>query len=395
VSVTVVGWVGTDPDDLSARQLRALARAELVFAPERAHAPIRALAPRAAVRALPRPLTELPAMCRGAGEVAVVASGDPGFFGVTRLLAGVEGLVVLPGPTTVGVAAARLGRSWERASVVSFVGRDPERALCAAAEALARPDAVVVLLEPGQELGSLGRLVREHGRRSWLLVALGSPAEVVREGWEDDERVPTEPSIAWIDAREPERRTTARRVVRLDVFAEVPEHSAGVFSSLEVRLALVARLGPEQLPPGAEVLEVGAGSGYVGLALWRLRPDVRLTQLEPRHDRAGDVEANAAALGAPVRVRVERIEDHEGGPYDAAIVGGGGLGALRSALSHLRPGAPVVASYVDPARAGAAHEVLGNLELIEVARAVPTEPEGCRFVGRTPIFVAWGRAGSA
>jgi|GEM_PF-2979322 len=396
MSVVVVGWVGDDPDDLSAHQRRALLAASRVVAARRTHPSLLGLGVAAELRAFPTPLSRL--VDELVDGTVVVASGDPGFFGITRLLANVPELRVLPGPTSVGVAAARLGRSWDHASVVSFVGRDDDIALGVVAEGLRRPDPVVCLLRPGQPLGSLAALVAASRRASWLLVGLGTRGErVVASWWPSASTAPEEPSVLWVDGATLRDAARGRRAPGLDVFAERPQATDGVFSSLAVRLALVTRLGPESLPAGGRVLEVGAGSGYVGLALLRLRPDLVLCQLEPREERAANAEVNAAAFGHPrVEVRRERIQDHAVEvPYDAAIVGGGGLEALAAALARVRAGAPVVASFVDPTRAGRAGELLGHLELIEVARGVPTPPSGVRLVPATPVFVAWGPAPEA
>ncbi len=300
-------------------------------------------------------------------------------------------LTVLPGPTTVGVAAARLARSWEEATVVSFVGRDEATALAALEEALGRRTPTVCLLRPGQDLEAIASRVRAARAASWLLSGLGSAAERVRRDWMREPLAPEEPSVLWVEHGPRSPRATARRPLTLDVFAPRPRHSDGVFSQLDVRLALVARLGPEQLRVGARVLEVGAGSGYVGLTLLRVRPDVSLVQLEPRPERAEAAAANAREAQVRVEVRRERIEDHDpGATYDAAIVGGGGLAALRAALERVRVGGRVVASYVDPGRAAHARELLGNVAMLALAEGVATPPDGVRFVPKTPIFLAWG-----
>ncbi|MBD0253342.1 MAG: precorrin-6y C5,15-methyltransferase (decarboxylating) subunit CbiE, partial [Rubrobacter sp.] len=65
------------------------------------------------------------------GPAAVLASGDPGFFGIVRLLAGRfgrENLCVLPGLSSVALAFSRAGLSWDDAVTVSAHGRDPRRA---------------------------------------------------------------------------------------------------------------------------------------------------------------------------------------------------------------------------------------------------------------------------
>src|SRR5215208_1518881 len=71
-------------------------------------------------------------MERASGPVVVLASGDPGFFGIMRLLGewfGRASLRVLPAVSSVALAFARAGISWDDAVTVSAHGRDPRRAV--------------------------------------------------------------------------------------------------------------------------------------------------------------------------------------------------------------------------------------------------------------------------
>jgi precorrin-6Y C5,15-methyltransferase (decarboxylating) len=97
------------------------------------------------------------------GSVVVLASGDPGFFGIARLLAerfGGENLRVVPGVSSVALAFARAGLSWDDALTVSAHGRDPRRAanICRShpkVAVLTSPD-----FGPAELAGKLGDLDR-------------------------------------------------------------------------------------------------------------------------------------------------------------------------------------------------------------------------------------------
>ena len=88
----------------------------------------------------------LDALARQPGPVVVLASGDPGFFGIVRALRA-RGLApaVIPAVSSVALAFARLGLDWDDALILSAHGRDPGRALAAA---LAHPKAAI-LTAPG------------------------------------------------------------------------------------------------------------------------------------------------------------------------------------------------------------------------------------------------------
>ncbi|HVM03123.1 MAG TPA: precorrin-6y C5,15-methyltransferase (decarboxylating) subunit CbiE, partial [Acidimicrobiales bacterium] len=122
------------------------------------------------------------AAARSAGRRAcLVASGDPGFFGIVRLAAarlGPGALAVHPAPSAVSLAFARLGCSWDDAVVVSAHGRPLHEAVVVAAAA---PKAAV-LTAPGAPPESLGRALVAAGcgpRQVAVCVRLGEPSEAV------------------------------------------------------------------------------------------------------------------------------------------------------------------------------------------------------------------------
>uniref|UniRef100_UPI0015F075C9 precorrin-6y C5,15-methyltransferase (decarboxylating) subunit CbiE n=1 Tax=Streptomyces sp. WELS2 TaxID=2749435 RepID=UPI0015F075C9 len=87
--------------------------------------------------------------------VVVLASGDPGFFGIVRALAerfGAGLLDVRPGVSSVATAFARIGLPWDDAVVVSAHGRELRTAVNVCR---ARPK-VAVLTGPGAGPAELG-----------------------------------------------------------------------------------------------------------------------------------------------------------------------------------------------------------------------------------------------
>lgn len=64
--------------------------------------------------------------------------------------------------------------------------------------------------------------------------------------------------------------------------------------------------------PGASVVDVGSGAGLPGIPLAILRPDLKMTLLEPLLRRANFLELTVAELGLADRIVVvrARAEDH-------------------------------------------------------------------------------------
>ncbi len=182
VGVGADGWAG-----LSAAAREALGAAEVVLGGGRQLG----LLPEgvAAERVLwPSPLRPaVPGLLeRFAGRrLAVLASGDPMFHGIGRTLleCGVpaESLRVLPYPSSVSLACARLGWPVEETEVVTLVGR-PVESLHAALYPGRR---LLVLSADASTPARVARVLAERGfgpSRVRVLEQLGGPAEAVREG---------------------------------------------------------------------------------------------------------------------------------------------------------------------------------------------------------------------
>jgi len=120
---------------------------------------------------------------RGPGRAVVLASGDPGFFGVVRALAerfGPEALEVHPAPSSVSLAFARLGLPWDDALVTSTLGRPLEEAAALAAGAAK----AAVLCCAGAPPEALGRALLDAGAvfdRVAVGSGLGTTSEAVEE----------------------------------------------------------------------------------------------------------------------------------------------------------------------------------------------------------------------
>ena len=123
--------IGLDGSPLGPEAARRSEEAALVAGGER-HLKMLGVEPERAV-VLKGDLSEaLDRIEAASGLVVVLASGDPGFFGIVRRLGeqfGPEALEVIPAVSSVALAFARAGISWDDAVTVSAHGRDPRRAV--------------------------------------------------------------------------------------------------------------------------------------------------------------------------------------------------------------------------------------------------------------------------
>jgi precorrin-6Y C5,15-methyltransferase (decarboxylating) len=380
VKVTVVG-VGADGwDGLSPAARRAIEGAAVLRGSARQLALV---PPSVAAERVPWPSPMLPAVAALAVEhegrdVVVLASGDPMLSGVgtslVRLL-GASSVEVIPHPSSVSLACARLGWAVEEAAVVSTVGRP----LSLVVPVVTPGRRVLVLGSDGSTPAELAELVTSCGygaSRVTALVALGGP----------DERRFTGTAASW-----PHAETDPLVITAIEVVAEagtvplppvpgLPDDAYahdGQLTKRDVRAVTLARLAPL---PGQLLWDVGAGAGSIGIEWMRVHPACRAVAVEADPVRAARIRENADRLGVPGLEVVEgrAPEALTGLPRpDAVFVGGGATTPLLldTCWEALPPGGRLVVTAVTVqseavladwhARCG------GALTRISVAHAAP------------------------
>jgi precorrin-6Y C5,15-methyltransferase (decarboxylating) len=334
--------------------------------------------------------------------VVVLASGDPGFFGIVRALAerfGAGRLDVRPGVSSVATAFARLGLPWDDAVVVSAHGRD----LRTAVNACRAHPKVAVLTGPGAGPAELGAAL-VGGRLLVVASALGdpehervervTPAEAAARDWGAavsvvlclDEARALGPvrTVAGAGAR------PAGWALDEGEFA----HRDSMITKFEVRALALARLGPRL---GDLVWDVGAGSGSVAVECARL--GAAAVAVERTADGVERIRANAAAHGVDVEVVHGAAPDalHGLDDPDAVFVGGGGreLPAVVGVCARRARRTVVVAmAALDrvPAARAALTEAGLRCEgvLLQSSRLTPLPGDVTRLAAANPVFLLWG-----
>jgi precorrin-6Y C5,15-methyltransferase (decarboxylating) len=338
-------------------------------------------------------------------RVVVLASGDPGFFGIVRALGerfGPDRLDVRPGVSSVAGTFARLGLSWDDAVVVSAHGREMRTAVNVCR---ARPK-VAVLTGPGAGPAELGAALSDGCADRVLVVAtaLGDPGRervervTPAEAAERDWGAAVSVVLCLDEARAlgPVRTVAGAPPVpsgwalEENAFA----HRDSMITKFEVRALALARLGPRL---GDLVWDVGAGSGSVAVECARLGAAV--TAVEKTPDGVERIRANASAHGVDVRVVHGTAPDALDGldDPDAVFVGGGGreLPVIVSACARRARRAVVVAmAALD--RVPAAREALVAAGfscdgvLLQSSRLSPLPGDVTRLAATNPVFLLWG-----
>lgn len=333
---------------------------------------------------------------RAAGQrVCVLAAGDPGFFGLVRLAVarlGAEAVRVLPAPSSVALAFARVRSNWDDAVVASAHGRPlPE----AVATVLRHPK-VAVLVSRDQPPEALGKALVAAGcgpRLVAVCARLGEPEEDVVETDLPGLAAGTFDPLSVVVLRAPE---AVDRDSGMGLSWGLPDdtftHRASMVTKAEVRAVALGKL---DLPPAGVLWDVGAGSGSVAVECARLSPGLRVFAVERRADDADRIRTNARTAGVHAAIDVVQGEAPAAladlPDPDRVFVGGGGLPVLDAALARLRPGGTVVATYAVLSTAVDAAARLGNVVQLQVSRGVPVGADArLRLAAENPVFVAWG-----
>lgn len=372
----IIGIGEDGVESLSATARHLLETASLVAGGER-HLALAAPVIRGETLSWPSPMGKaIPALLARRGEaVAVLASGDPLFYGIGSTLlhhVAVEETLTVPAPSSVAWACARLGWPQAEVTVISLCGRPIEPLF-----PLLQPGARLIALSADRTTpGLVAATLRARGFGPsviHLLEALGGPQEQRRqttaEGFDLDGIAPLN-LLAIEVAAGPEAQVIPIGPGLDDGFFD---HD-GQITKREIRAVTLSSLAPRA---GELLWDIGCGSGSVSIEWLRCHRAMRAVGIEADAARSARAAANAARLGVP-RLELVNARAPEGlaglAPPDAVFIGGGvtAPGVLDTAWARLKSGGRLVANSVtvesDAVLIGARETWGGTLTRIGIER---------------------------
>lgn len=290
------------------------------------------------------------------GDVAVLASGDPLFYGIGRTLIeqfGAARLRIHPALSAVQLACARFRTTWDDLHLMSLHGRPMQdipgrilnhRRVMLFTDARNSPDAIAAGLmatlqacDDQQRINAIRMQVAENLGLAEERLTSGSLEEIAGR------------QFAPLNMVLVEQPPLARAALRFGLGEEEIQHSRGLITKSEVRAATLHQL---RLPESGVLWDIGGGSGSVSLEAARLCPELSIYTIEKNPEGHANIQANICRYGTYTMhlVRGEAPEALTDLPDPHRIfVGGSGKRLpeiLEAAVTHLLPGGRIVVNAV-------------------------------------------------
>lgn len=317
----------------------------------------------------------------------VLASGDPMYFGVGTTLInyfGPEPIYAIPAPSSISLAASRLGWPLAECDVITLHGRDPETL-----RAHLRPHGKLIALSAdGSTPALVAVMLCEAGfdqSRMSVCERLGGP----------EERIITQTARTWqstATSMPDVKAVDPLNLIMIDLEAGpkanplpmgpgLPDDAFlhdGMITKSEIRAQTLSSLAPFA---GGVLWDLGAGCGSISIEWMRMQG--KAVAIERNAERCAMIKKNALRLGVPgLVIEQSAIEDAlafaDRLPRPDAIFIGGGIthpGLLDACWALLPPHGRLVANTVtlegEEKLLRFYNENGGTLSRLSVSRLVP------------------------
>ena len=344
-------------------------------------------------------------------KTVVLASGDPLFYGIGRLLLEAfprEDLLFLPHVSSVQLAFASIKESWHDAWVVSLHGRPMPTLLPALQQRAAK---IAVLTDAHNHPAAVGQFLRAHGLADytlWVCEELGGPGERITcwtpESIQQQTFSPLNVTVLLRQSLPPlplgEALTGGEgpfpeALPLLGIPEAAIAHRQGMITKRELRLLALCYLA---LRPDDVLWDVGAGSGAVSVEAARLSPSLQVFALDRSAPALVHIEHNvqqfALANVHPVLGEAPEALALLPDPHAVFIGGSGGRLAviIPAVVQRLRPAGRIVLHCITLENFLTGWELLRQYPLqvdtttVQLSHAKPLGPWH-RLEAESPMFI--------
>ncbi|MRN55877.1 precorrin-6y C5,15-methyltransferase (decarboxylating) subunit CbiE [Paenibacillus monticola] len=346
-------------------------------------------------------------------KTVVLASGDPLFYGIAGYLVrkfGAEHVEVIPHYSSVQLAFARLGDSWQDAELISLHGRP----MTGLAQKIDGKHKVALLTDEENSPARIAAYLIEFGMteyEAFVCERLGGPEERCQL-WELEQLEQAEFAalnvviLRWKPDGGPGSGLVSSRLglssrrgfAYPDETFQQRRPEKGLITKREVRAFVLSELN---LAEDAVVWDIGSGSGAVAAECARIARRGRVYALEKGAENLPNIEANRRKFRADFTII------HDKAPQglavlpdpDAVFIGGSG-GELAAIIAlcaaRLRPEGRIVVGAITIETLHGSMEALRNaglkveVTMLQASRGKPILGM-TRFEGMNPVYVVSGR----
>ncbi|GGG13939.1 precorrin-6y C5,15-methyltransferase (decarboxylating) subunit CbiE [Paenibacillus abyssi] len=334
-------------------------------------------------------------------RIVVLASGDPMFYGIAGYIAkklGRDAVDIYPNLSSLQLAFARMGDSWQDAALESVHGR-PLQGLAQRIDG--RPK-VALLTDDTNTPSAIAAYLLQFGMteyEAFVAENLGSDQE--RCGFYSLEAM-ADTVFSPLNVIILRQREEAVYVKRSGFGFEDEEFhqrkpEKGLITKKEVRVLSLSELN---LHPRSVVWDIGAGSGSVAVECTRLAPNGQVFAIEKNEGDLENVQQNRIKFRTDFTIRHGKAPEglEEWPDPDAVFIGGSG-GELRELIRiccrRLQPAGRIVINAAtietlsDSCRALKEEGYETRVTLVQVSRSKPIL-DMTRFEGLNPIYIITG-----
>ncbi|MFB9327626.1 precorrin-6y C5,15-methyltransferase (decarboxylating) subunit CbiE [Paenibacillus aurantiacus] len=336
-------------------------------------------------------------------DTVVLASGDPLFYGIGGYLGGKLKAEIYPNVSSVQLAFARLGESWQDAELLSVHGRS----LRGLAQQLDGKAKAALLTDADNHPGAIARYLLDFGMTEYrAFVAENLGGETERTSWHELAELAEQPADAFSPLNVVILKKDAGDVVTHWPLGIPDEEFAqrkpdkGLITKREVRVLSLAELALRQ---DSIVWDIGCCTGSVAIEAAKLAPRGAVYAIEKNEGDLANCQANMRKFRADITAVHGKAPDglETFADPDAVFIGGTG-GEMRELLSvccaRLRAGGRIVLNAVtlenlhEAAQAFEAEGYETRMTLAQLSRSKPIL-DLTRFEALNPVFIvtAWRR----
>ncbi len=241
-------------------------------------------------------------------DVILISRGDPLWYGIGRILLKnftENELSFYPANTCVQLAFSKLKKPWQNTKTISIHGRDSLELV----KILKRKEERVAILTDNK-IKSL-ELIRNNLQELnlvkyyefWLFEDIGSDKEKINL-IKSEEKLPqiiSELNIVILLRKEKSLKPLSMPLFGInDNYFKTFNDRPNLITKREIRIQILADL---ELPEVGTLLDIGSGSGTIGLEAIRLRPKIELICIDKRLGSEVLIRENAKNLGVtPLKV---------------------------------------------------------------------------------------------